>query len=138
MSGLKRVAMDKLQNPVRAAAEVYLTITTKDQKIRNAAYMVWNYLERELTKRRAKGGYTMRGIEVYDDGLGYTIILGGRDVYAMSTHPLDLQGVNQYVGTMAELPGARDGQAVPFDKLPDAVKEAIKQRWEEHWKGGSK
>ena len=77
----------------------------------------------------------MKGIEVYNNELGYTVILGGQDVYAMSTQPLDPQGVNQYVGTVAELPGARDGQAVAFDSLPDAVKEAIKQRWEEHWGG---
>ena len=76
----------------------------------------------------------MKGVEVYDDGVGYTVILGGQDVYAMSTNPLNPQGVNQWVGTVAELPGARDGQAVAFGSLPDAVKEAIKQRWEEHWK----
>ena len=79
----------------------------------------------------------MKGIKVYNDGLGYTIILGGQGVYAMSTNPLSPQGVNQYVGAVAELSGARDGQAIAFDSLPDAVKEAIEQRWEEHWKEGS-
>ena len=76
----------------------------------------------------------MKGIEVYDDGLGYTVILGGQDVYTMSANPLSPQGVNQYAGTVDKLPGARDGQAVSFNSLPDAVKEAIRQRWEEHWK----
>lgn len=70
-------------------------------------------------------------IEIYDNGGEtfdrYTVIIG-KEVYGMSHNPNSPQGFNQYSGTLAELPGARQGERITLESLPEEVQEAIKDR----------
>ena len=44
--------MDKLQNLVKAAAEIYLSLADDaDSKFKDAAFQVWHELEAKLTKK---------------------------------------------------------------------------------------
>ena len=47
--------MDKLQNLVAAAAQVYLALPhDADGKVKDAAFQVWHELEKELTEEEQK------------------------------------------------------------------------------------
>ena len=70
-------------------------------------------------------------IEVYDnDGETfdrYTVIIDGV-VYGMSANALQPDGFNQYSGQLADLPGAREGERITIESLPEEVQEAIRRR----------
>jgi hypothetical protein len=75
-------------------------------------------------------------VKVYDNGkntlllqpLGpYTVIIG-KSVYTMSKDANSPQGINQYVGELKDLPGAKQGIPVAVKDLPTGVQSAIKDR----------
>lgn len=71
-------------------------------------------------------------IEIYDNGGitfdRYTIIIDG-NVYGMSANPYSPQGLNQYYGTLHELPMARShGERITLESLPLDVQNAIEAR----------
>jgi len=67
-------------------------------------------------------------IKVYDNGGEtldrYTVIING-DVFTMSSDPLWVLGVNQWLGTVDEIDAQRLGKEVTLKQLPKEVLIAI-------------
>lgn len=79
--------------------------------------------------RRKQG--VLKRVEVYDnDGETwdrYTVIIDG-DVFGMSENALSPQGFNQWSGSLKDLPGARQGERITLESLPEDVQTAIDVR----------
>jgi hypothetical protein len=75
-------------------------------------------------------------VKVYDTGSNgmdrYTAVIG-KDMYALSSDPLSVRGVNQYSGEIGKGWHEKElktqlGKRIPLNKIPTQVKIAIKQR----------
>lgn len=89
-------------------------------------HMQW--LREHNKKAKAMKRHT---IEVYDNGGEtfdrYTVIIDGV-VYGMSANALQPNGFNQFCGLIADLPGAREGERITIESLPEEVQGAIQRR----------